>query len=224
MLKEETIGAPSQYLSGKLRKVTMDNSVDAWAWECLQYVQAAVKNVEEYLEKKGEKLVTKGPTPLSSGYCPEIDIFQELAGADVPYFHSLIGILCWIVELGRADICIKVSMMSPHLALSRESHMEEMYHIFAYLKNHYNAEMVFGPTPCDFDETLFDHKDWTYSAYGYEEPKEFLPVNIPKPCRPGFTMCIDVDADYAGDLATRKLRTGLVIFLNGALIYWNSKH
>ena len=32
MLKEESIGAPSQYLNGKLRKVTIDNGVDAWAW------------------------------------------------------------------------------------------------------------------------------------------------------------------------------------------------
>ena len=52
MLKEKSIGPPSQYLGGKLRKVTMDNGVDAWAWGSLQYVQAAVKNVEEYPEKK----------------------------------------------------------------------------------------------------------------------------------------------------------------------------
>ena len=35
MLKEESIGAPSQYLGGKLRKVTMENGVDAWAWGSL---------------------------------------------------------------------------------------------------------------------------------------------------------------------------------------------
>ena len=223
MLKEKSIGPPSQYLGGKLRKVTMDNGVDAWAWGSSQYVQAAVKNVEEYLEKRGEKLVAKAPTPLSSGYRPEIDISQELAGAEASYFHSLIGVLRWIVELGRADICIEASMMSSHLALPRQGHMKELYHMFAYLKKHHNAEMVFDPTPCDFDESVFDRKDWTYSAYGYKELKEVMPNDMPKPCGPGFTMRVYVDADHAGDLATRKSRTGFVIFLNQAPIYWSSK-
>ena len=149
----------------------MDNDVDAWAWGSLQCVQAAIKNIEEYLEKKGEKLVAKDPTPLSSGYRPDIDISQELAGADASYFHLLIGILRWIVELGCSDICIDVSMMALHLALPCKGRMKELYHIFAYLKKHHNAEMVFYPTPCDFNKTLFDHKDWTYYAYGYEELK-----------------------------------------------------
>ena len=165
-MKEDSIGAPSQYLGGKLQKVTMNNGVGAWAWESLQYVQAAIKNVEEYPEKIGEKLVVKASTPLSSGYHPEIEISPELAGADTSYFHLLIGILCWIVKLGHADICIEVSVMSLHLTLPLEGHMKEMYHIFAYLKKHHNDEMVFDPTPCDFNETLFDHKDWTYSVYG----------------------------------------------------------
>ena len=90
----------------------MDNGVDAWAWGSSLYVQAAVKNVEEYLEKEGEKLVAKAPTPLASGYCPKMDISQELASADASYFHSLIGVLCWIVEIDCTDTSIEVSIMS----------------------------------------------------------------------------------------------------------------
>ena len=101
----------------------------------------------------------KAPTSLASGYCPEIDISQELAGTDVSYLHSLIGVLHQIVELGRADICIEVSVVSLYLALPCEGHMKELYHIFAYFKKHHNAKMVSTPTPCDFDETLFDSKD-----------------------------------------------------------------
>ena len=58
ILKEESIGLPSQYLGGKLQKVTLENGVDAWAFGSTQYVQAAVKNVEQYLAGKGEKLPT----------------------------------------------------------------------------------------------------------------------------------------------------------------------
>ncbi len=54
----------------------------------------------------------------------------ELGEADASYFHSLIGVLRWIVELGRVDHDVEVSMMSLHLALPREGHLKEIYHIF----------------------------------------------------------------------------------------------
>jgi hypothetical protein len=34
--------------------------------------------MEEYMQKKGEKLVAEAPTPLLNGYCPEIDLSPEL--------------------------------------------------------------------------------------------------------------------------------------------------
>ena len=108
MLKEESIGLPSQYLGGKLCKVELANGVEAWVFGSAQYVKAAVDNVETYLKSKEEKLVSRAPTPLSNGYRPEIGVSPELQLAKTPYFHSLIGILRWIVELGRADICIEV--------------------------------------------------------------------------------------------------------------------
>ena len=46
---------------------------------------------------------------------------------------------------------------------------------------------------------------------------------MPKPRGKGMDMRVYVDSDHAGDTVTRRSRTGLVIFLNGAPIYWNSK-
>jgi hypothetical protein len=125
--------------------------VKAWAFGSCQYVQSAVKNVEEHLAKIKEKLPYKAPTPLSSGYHPEIDVSPELGEADASYFRSLIGVLRWIVDLGRVDFDVEVSMMSLHLALPREGHLKEIYHIFAYLKAHSNTEMVFDLTPPEID-------------------------------------------------------------------------
>ena len=42
--------------------------------------------------------------------------------------------------MGRADICVEVSMMSSHLALPRKGHMEQVLRMFAYLKGHTNPE------------------------------------------------------------------------------------
>ena len=70
-------------------------------------VEAAVNNVTEYLNKRGEGLAAKAFTLMTSGYRPEIDITPELGEEDAEYFHSLIGVLRWIVELGRVDINIE---------------------------------------------------------------------------------------------------------------------
>jgi hypothetical protein len=107
VLREESIGPPSQSLGGKLWEVTLVNSTKAWAFGSCQYVQAAVHKVEDHLAKTGEKLPYKAPTPLSSGYRPEIDVYPELGDTDSSYFHSLVGVLQWIVELGRVDIMLK---------------------------------------------------------------------------------------------------------------------
>jgi hypothetical protein len=114
---EESIGPPSQYLGGKLREVTLEIGTKAWAFGSCQYVQAVVCNVEDHLAKTREKLPNKAPTPLFSRYHPEIDVSPELGNTDSSYFHFLVGVLQWIVELGCVDIDVEVSMMSSHLAL-----------------------------------------------------------------------------------------------------------
>ena len=160
VLKEELIDPPSKYLGGKLREVTLASGVKAWAIGLCQYVQSAVNNVIEHLTKKGLKLPYTAPNPLSTDYRPEIDVTPELGEADVSYYRTLVGVLQWIVELGCVDICVEVSMIASHLALPREGHIKELYHIFAYLKAQSNAEMVFDPTPIEPDKTLFEREDW----------------------------------------------------------------
>jgi hypothetical protein len=66
-LKEESIGPPKIYLGGSVRKVQLDNGVKCWAYSSSQYVQAAVKNVEEYLSTRDDerrRLPAKAETPL----------------------------------------------------------------------------------------------------------------------------------------------------------------
>ena len=91
--------------------------------------------MEEHLEKVGKKLMSKKPgTPIPNSYSPELDITPELISTDAAYYQSLMGILRWIVELGRVDICLEVSLISSHLELPCEGHLDKLFHIFAYLK------------------------------------------------------------------------------------------
>jgi hypothetical protein len=111
VLREESIGPPSIYLGGKLRKITLEDGVKAWVFGSCQYIRSTVKNVEEHLAKTGEKLPYKAPTLLSSNYRPEIDVSPELGEIKASHFHSLIGVLRWIVELGRVDLDVELKYL-----------------------------------------------------------------------------------------------------------------
>ena len=109
--------------------------VDSWTFSLSQYVQEALFNVEKFLQDlDGSMLSTNINAPLSNEYIPELDSSPELDGADGAYYQSLLGILWWMVELGRIDICCEVSIMSSQLALPREGHLSLVFHISAYLK------------------------------------------------------------------------------------------
>ena len=85
-----------------------------------------------------------------------------------------------MVELGRVDICVGVSMMSSHVALPRQGHFEQVIHIFGYLKKHHNLEMVFDPTKPGIDMSQFEKQDWSQTIYG--KLNEDMPPNAPPAC------------------------------------------
>ena len=224
--KTQRVGSYSSSGFRQVRKVQLENGVNAWAFSSSQYVQTAVKNVEAYLDSQDSKhwkMSSKVDTPLTTTYRPELDISRELNVADAAYYQSLIGILRWIVELGRVDVCLEVSMMSSHLALPREGHLEQVLHIFAYLKKYQNTELVYDPSDPVVDENDFERRDWASSEFGHVEGEEEFPAKMPEPRGHGFIMRAKVDADHASDTISRRSRTGFLIDLNCALVYWWNK-
>ena len=204
-----------------MRKVKLENNNYAWSFSSAQYVKNAVKDVEDKIDKDGRKLVKRATTLFAHNYRPETDLSDELGPSEASYFQSLIGVLRWMVELGRVDICCKVSMMSTQLVLPREGHLEAVLHIFSYLKSHHNTEMVFDPSNPVIDMCDFQEKDWSTSVFG-SDLKDLIPPNKPEPRGEGMTMRCFVDADHAADTVTRKSRTGFIAYLNMAPIFWFS--
>ena len=51
------------------------------------------------------------------------------------------------------------------MVLPREGHLNEVFHVFAYLKNHMNSELVFNLAVPDIDMEYFQKWDWMYSVY-----------------------------------------------------------
>ena len=54
-------------------------------------------------------------------------------------------------------------MLSSRLEMPREGHMQDLLHVFAYLKKHMNTEMVFDPSEPEIDMNSFQRQDWSYS-------------------------------------------------------------
>ena len=87
-------------------------------------------------------------------------------------------------------------MMSSHMAMPREGHLEQVFQIFAYLKKCRNTELVFDPGDPVIDQSLYEKRDWTCSEFGHHvQDIEVLPENMPEPRGLGFTMSAQVNAD-----------------------------
>ncbi|KAI2492438.1 Reverse transcriptase (RNA-dependent DNA polymerase) [Fragilaria crotonensis] len=154
------------------------------------------------------------------GYRPELDQTAELDAQRLNYYQGLVGVLRWICELGRVDILMPVSLMSRYLVSAREGHLQQLFHVFAYLKQYDRSTMVFDDTEPSYDPRRFATQDW--SKY-YPDAKEAIPENMPEPRGKPVMMTCFVDADHAGCQLTRRSHTGVILYINRAPIIWYSK-
>ncbi|KAI2494242.1 Reverse transcriptase (RNA-dependent DNA polymerase) [Fragilaria crotonensis] len=223
-LKPGSVKEPDTYLGSQISKFFIEGAENPekprWAMSSEKYVKQAVAEVELELAKVDQCLPTRVTTPLSQGYRPELDQSRELDGKRGQYYQSLIGVLRWICELGRVDILVAVSMLSRYVVSPRDGHLQQVFHLFAYLKHHKRSKMVFDNTEPIFDENSFHVCDWSEF---YPDAEEAIPHNVPEERGHGVVTSAFVDADHAGCKATRRSHTGVFVFVNKAPILWYSK-
>lgn len=185
-----------------------------------KYCKAAVQNVEEKLAREHKRLPSRCVTPLKHGYQPELDTSPELKADGLQYYQELIGVLRWAIELGRVDLLLETALMSTQLALPRIGHLEQVIHMFGYLKEHPKRKLAFDPTHPVIDERRFKEYDW-YDFY--RDAKEAIPGDMPAPRGNAMSTHCFVDANLAGNVVTRRSQTGVLIFCNRAPIISYSK-
>jgi hypothetical protein len=180
-LKDNLATKPERYLGADVVQFYLpgDSSKPQWGLSSTQYIAEAIQNVELELSKIRKTLSNAISMPPSGGYRPELDVSPLLSPEQANYFQNLIGILRWIIELGRLDIHVHVSMLSTFLAAPQEGHLNETLHIFAYLKRYKKSTMVFDDTLPNFDESIFQQNaDWSNF---YNDAAEKVPPTAPKP-------------------------------------------
>jgi len=226
ILKPGSVKEPTEYLGAEIRKHTIvysdgsQSEKPCWAMSSDLYVKRAIAEVERELAEIDQCLKKTVSTPISNGYRPELDITPELDPRRANYYQGLIGVLRWIVELGRIDIIVPIALLSRHLALPREGHLEQALHCFAYLKQYNRSCLVFDPTHPEFDDSRFVKADWQEF---YPDAVDPLPHNMPEPRGRAVSTTCFVDADHAGCQVTRRSHTGILIFVNRTPVLWYSK-
>ena len=97
--------------------------------------------------------------PFTTDYSPEINGGNMLNDKDATYYQFLIDILCWVVEIGRIGIFMEISAMFLFTAVLKYGHLIQVLHIFAYLKCHHSARLVFDQSYSDVKQEDFLRED-----------------------------------------------------------------
>jgi hypothetical protein len=115
--KEVSVGPPDQYLGAKLKKFDLPDGSHTWGIIPPKYVQSAVANCEKYVEETlgaPYTMYKKAENPFLMDCRPAEDVSPELGPDETTFFMQLVGILRWMVELGRVDISTEVSMLASY--------------------------------------------------------------------------------------------------------------
>ena len=122
------IGAPKYYLGLDYQR----NSRGKWSVGCKRYISNAIEKVEA---THGKITARNNGTPLATKDHPETDKTLLLDDKRQQQFQQLIGMLNWIVQLGRFDVAFATASLSRFSAAPQEGHMDQAIKVFGYLKN-----------------------------------------------------------------------------------------
>ena len=124
------------------------------------------------------------------------------------------------MELVCVEFLYEVATMSTHLAIPRIGHLQELFHVFGYLKANPKRKLVFDPDHPMVDKRQFKRYDWHNF---YRGVREAIPGDMPTPKDNDVSTHCFVDVDLAGNSVQRRSQTGILIFVNRSSIIWYSK-
>ena len=118
-LNPGSTGDPDMYLGSKLWRMTLRNGVIASVMSPSKYVHEASNNCVKHVKDNFPGKYTLPDCAENSfvmGYEAVMDMSKALDPDEASYFQSIIGVMQWMVEIGRIDIATEVSLLSSHLA------------------------------------------------------------------------------------------------------------
>ena len=122
------VGIPSKFLGSNIREWkysdTEGHVKTCWALGSETYVKEACTIAERQMKNHNLEYPSTrrhgSNSPFSSAsYRPELDATPYCNNDQVGVYQSMVGVLRWIVELGRIDIQLEVSLLSQYLVQPR---------------------------------------------------------------------------------------------------------
>ena len=104
-----------------------------------------------------------------------MDCTGELKSDGLQFYKELIGSLHWDVEIIRVYILLETAILYKQLALPREGHLEQVLHIFGYLKRRKKLRLLFDSGYPTTNEKFFNKYDWFYY---YRDAEEAITPNM----------------------------------------------
>ena len=189
-------------------------------------VQKQMKLDGYRFDQKLSDVRSRPQQPFShNDYRPELDTSRYCDDNQTTYYQNLIGVLRWIIELGRLDIAYEVSCLSRYLAAPRTGHLVQCLHIFKYLDTHHSNTLAFNPQKLYMAVEPTDTPDIRQANMRrvYPDAREEIPPNAPPPRGKSVQINCFVDASHADDRVTRRSQTGILLYCNMAPVIWYSK-
>ena len=216
LVKDSSKGPPDYYLGNDYKK----DKKGRWCIGCKKYLIEAIRRIEELV---GD--IPKKNIPMVDGDHPEIDTTSPLNDKDHQMYQMFIGMLNWIVCLGRFDVAYAASSLSRFTACPRKGHLERVLRVFGYLKKYSNKRIIVDSR----DPILIGGKDALKKDYReifeefYPEAAEEIDPNLPVPMIDELEITAFVDSDHAHDKITRRSITGLLVLIGRTPVFFLSK-
>ena len=199
-------GPPDYYLGNDYKK----DPHGRWTVGCKKYIKDVLIKVQET-----HGTLRKRNNPCEQDVHLETDASPLLNAIEHRQYQQLIGILNWIMQIGRIDIAYATISLARFVAAPRRTHLLHALHIFAYLKSYPNVRTV-----VDSSDPIYEYGEEHLNANIQKKMEKFYPEaseeidrRLPTPLYPELQTTVFVDSDHAHDKVTRRSVTGIIIFV-----------
>jgi hypothetical protein len=182
------------------------------------YIDRMAMQYEAMFGKKPKAAYT---SPLSGNDHPEVDMSPLLDEEGITQYQSLLGVLQWMITLGRFDICTAVMTMSGFRTAPREGHLDRLRRICGYLCKMKHGFIRVRTEEPDYSDMPVTTYDWARTVYG--NVKEQLATDAPKSLGKPVVLTSYVDANLLHDMVTGRSVTAVLHLVNQTPVEWFSK-
>ena len=205
---------PTMFLGGSVSR-DKDGTL---AWGALRYIKRSLDELERINGSRPEKK----NVPIPENTHPEIDTTTLLNREGIQRYQTLMGMLQWIVTLGRFDIGCAVMTLGRFRTAPREGHLALIHHVFGYLRKYPDGAIRFRTGIPNHEAAYLPvQREWEKTVYG--EVTEELPPNMPEPRGKPVRVSAWFDANLYHDLTTGRSAMGQLVMVNQTPIHWSSK-